>query len=193
MKTVWVLYERSDLDQNSEYDHENYSTSCRVFENFETARTAMQKLLKEYATDDNSLFDGQGNIKNLAGQCEKYYSEEDDDEEMLEDRKKFEFVDYLLNKLCLAEITQDDIDSIEEIYVTNYMYDAEITTDNGITLLIKPDDDGPFNGVYPYIHTNMFIMDDENKDYFFYVEDSFEMPCNYVSNLYINLKKVEIE
>ncbi len=193
MKSVWALYERTDFNRGNDYDYENYSTSCKVFENFDKAKSAMKNLLKGYASDDRFLFDGNGNIKEMLGQTDLYYRGASDDES-IEDRNTFKYTEDLLRKLCMSEITKDDIDGIKSFYVTNYMYDAEIkATDNEITLLMKDDDDGAFNGVLPYIHTNMFVMDDENIDYFFYLEDRFQPRREYYSNLYIDLKKVVVE
>lgn len=188
MKSVWVLYERSDLDRNSEFDYENYATDCRVFEKFEDAKNAMKKLIRDYATEKNSLFDGNGCFCEFSGEIDEYY---DDPEE--KDAELFRTVEKLLRKLCLDELSEDDIADITELYVNNYMYSAEITTADGIVLLMKGEDDGPFNGIDPYVHTNIFDMDNEDNNYFFYVEDRFKMYARFISHLYIDLKKVNIE
>ena len=194
MKSVWVLYERTDFNRGNTYDYENYTTSCRTFENFNNAKSAMKNLLRDYATDDQFIFDGEGNIKELIGEIDMYYSDDEDDEEMLEDRANFKYAEALLKKLCLSEISEDDVENIKEFYVTNYMFDAEFKViDNEITLLMKDDDDGSCNGITPYVHTNMFVMDDENRDYFFYIEDAFKMYSEFTSHLFIDLKKVDIE
>lgn len=177
MKEVWVLYERSDLNRGGEWDYQNYATSGRAFGDFETAKKAMRDLVKRYATENSSMFDGKGNIKEFAD----------------EDKDMFEYPCSLLKKLCLGELDKADIENAEEFFVTNYMFAAEISVDNGFTLLIRGDDDGPFNGVNPYVHTNMFVMDDETKDYFFYLEDMFNMYRDFTSHLFIDLKKVAAE
>lgn len=183
MKELWVLYERSNHDRGGEWDYQNYATNCRAFGDFETAKKAMQDLIKRYATEDNSMFDGEGNIKEFVDQV--YYDDEEKD--------MFEYVGSLLKKLCLGELEKADIENTKGFFVTNYVFAAEICVDNGVTLLMRGDDDGPCNGIDPYVHTNMFIMDDETKDYFFYLKDQFNMDSDFISHLIVDLKKVTIE
>ena len=61
---------------------------------------------------------------------------------------------------------------------------------NGESVLCYGVDDGPFNGFDPYIATNAFSMEEE-KDYFIYIDDLLGQ--DYSSELYIDLKKVEVK
>lgn len=184
MKDVWVLYERSDLARGGEWDYQNYATACRAFADFDTAKQAMRDTIKRYATEKSSMFDGEGNLNELLDQY--YY---DDDE-----RDTFTYVGELLRKLCLNELDDATAKAIKPLFCTTFLFAAEITTDNGEpVLLMRGDDDGPCNGVNPYVHTNLFSMNDDTKDYYFYVEDMFRMDSDFSSHLFLDLKKVSVE
>lgn len=190
MKELWVLYERSDIDRGGEWDYQNYRTSCRVFQDFGVAKKAMKELIKSYALNENSMFDGNGCIKNY--DYESYYSDDFMWPDMKEEKELFASIKELLKKLCTDELQKSELEEITDCFVTNYMYAAEITTTDEIVLLIRGDDDGPCNGINPYVHTNIFEMDNEKKDYFFYLEDMFTED-DFASHLFIDLKKVEVE
>ena len=61
---------------------------------------------------------------------------------------------------------------------------------DGESVLCYGSDDGPCNGYDPYIATNAFSMEEE-KDYYICIDDLLGQ--EYSSELYIDLKKVEVK
>lgn len=184
MKEIWVMTERSDIFYGGEYDYqnydfENYDSGCRAFADFETAKKAFRERIKRIAETDSSMFEN-GVIKNL----KKYFDHSPfdyiDTDDLSEGLTRF-FTDPTF------EIPAEEIDDMEE---TDYMVAIQI---NDGELLVRGDDDGPINGVNPYIKINCFTMDDPNKDYCIHIDDGFLMDRNFTSQLFLELRKTEIE
>ena len=77
-----------------------------------------------------------------------------------------------------------------DLYENEYMNGMIGLNYDGNSIMIYGVDDGPCNGYDPYIATNAFSMDEE-KDYYIYIDDLFGE--DYSSELYIDLKKVEVK
>ncbi len=188
MKSKWQLLIKTSLPYVCK-GAEDLKEESFTFESFESARRILRNKLKEYAYSENSMFDGKGNMIYLKKCLDNAWVPNDDDI-MYEDH---------LTKTVFAEI----YNSYKEIFkgkdtdISGYLpfytdYSMVIRFKNGM-MTIGGDDEGLLNGINPKFSTNMFDMSEE-KDYFLYVDDYFGfLEQDISSELYIDLKKVDIE
>ncbi len=64
MKSIYVLTVENNLTKQDQCDTEykNYERDIKVYTDFESAKTGMRSIIKEFATSKNDIFDGNGNI-----------------------------------------------------------------------------------------------------------------------------------
>ena len=79
MKNIWVLSVRTSLPELG-YTPADIAVTFKAYDTFEKGRDAMRDVIKNYAYNKNSMFDGEGNITYL-----KKYWEEMWDEEYIDD------------------------------------------------------------------------------------------------------------
>ena len=187
MKEVWVLYERSDLARvKGGYDWENYQTECKVFATFGAAKTAFLNRITSYGCQNSSLFDGNGGLKNM--DIGDYLSQLRYSENAGKDEAFFLNAIKALRQLCSGQ--KVDLGLLEDYKVSSWSYAVEVTKAVCETVLrITPEYDGPVNCINPYLLTNAFVMEDEYRNYCFYVEDLFHEGIKFVSHLFIDLKR----
>lgn len=188
MEKVWVLSIKTSLP-NTCKNKERLRTTMTAFTDFESAKNAFRETIKHYAFSNNSMFDGNGNIKMLNEYLNNRDSDEIDDFE--DDFGDFLTRDTLLSVYnSLLEIFKgnDTTISLPSCEFTDYMICLKY---NGYRIIIEGDFDGPCNGYDPYIKTNAFSMAEE-KDYYLYIDDLFGQE-DYASELYIDLKQVEVK
>ncbi len=205
MKNVWVLTKRADFDGEN-YDNGHIAGmkyKMKVFESFESAMAAMRDLIRKYATEKNSIFDGNGRLKNY--DYKSYYKHCGNDEFMKEDLAIFELAERIFSRFCLGTLEKKDIDEIYEmkrkfgmekndmLEATTYMYRVAFAGKKTPNLIMTGDDDGPINGIDPYIFINSLDMNDENRDYCFYIVDRFKYKEGISPALFIDLIKTTIE
>ena len=187
MKEIWVLSVRTSLPYEC-VSKDMLGTDFFAFENFSDARNAMRDTIKELAFSENAMFDGAGKIIHL----NDYINDMDDAEDANEDDYED---DYFLSKSVMIKIQDAFLKLFKgEVYdfelagsdYTDYM----ISVNSTFGIEIVGDDDGPCNGYEPYISTNAFSMKEE-KDYYLYIDDLLGQ--EYSSELYIDLKKVELK
>ena len=185
MKEIWVLSVRTSLP-NECSTKANLKTSFSAFETFPEARKAMRDTVKGFAFSKNTMFDGDGRITALDKYI-GYMYEDGEDEECCEDfltsgillKIQNAFYSIFNGENCLLDIQKNEYE--DGMIALNY---------NGESVLCYGVDDGPFNGFDPCIATNAFSMEEE-KDYFIYIDDLLGQ--DYSSELYIDLKKVEVK
>ena len=181
MKEIWVLSVRTSLP-NECSTKADLKTSFSAFETFPEARKAMRDTVKGFAFSKNTMFDGDGRITAL-----NEYMYELGDDDCCEDFLTREVLSKIQNSFysifngenCLLDIQKNEYE--DGMIALNY---------NGESVLCYGVDDGPFNGFDPCIATNAFSMEEE-KDYFIYIDDLLGQ--DYSSELYIDLKKVELK
>ena len=211
MKNTWVLSIKTSLPKVCESAGE-LKTHVFTFESFEDARAALRKALKKYAFSKNSMFDGKGNIIYFKKEVDDfveweqtYDNEEFDDTGELDDDEisndvndedsedcdyEDEYYDDELTAEKLVSINENLIsifkgeDVIPEILpkgenlMFGYIYeDGVLSTYSGY--------DGPINGCFPIIKTNMFSME-VPQHYYMYIDDAFGQDSA-SSELYIDL------
>ncbi len=191
MKEVWVLYERSDLERvKGGYDWENYQTECKVFATFDAAKTAFLNRIASYGCQNSSLFDGNGGLKNI--DTEDYLIQLGYSKNAGKDEAFFLNTIKALCQLCRGE--KVDLGLLQEYKVSTWSYAVEVTKAVCETVLrITPEGEGPVNSINPYLLTNAFVMEDEYRNYCFYVEDLFHEGIKFISHLFIDLKRRVIE
>jgi hypothetical protein len=191
MKEVWVMYERSDLERKKgNYDWQNYDTQFRVFNDFNVAKKAFLDRIAWYGMQESSLFDGDGTLNNI--DMDDYLDQLSYDDESEKVQAFFRNVIKAFRQLCRGQ--EIDITLLDDGKANSWSYDVDVyrEADGNPVLSITPQYDGPINCINPYIHTNAFVMNNEDKDYNFYIEDMFK-EISFVSHLFIDLKKVMVE
>lgn len=185
MEKAWVLSIRTSLPE-VQHNKGELKTTFYVFDSFEEAKSAFRNVVKEYAFNENTMFDGAGNIKYL----KKYFEELDMPEEPAEDWE-YPFMEIrgevskvyncIYEALAGKNVTTGDIPEYSTDYLTAIKKHEDM-------VMIVGEDDGPYNGYNPFIKTNIFNMGEE-KDYYLYIDDMLGQ--DYSSELYIDLKKAE--
>ena len=205
MKSVWVLYERTDLDRESDHYYQNYRSGCRVFTDFEDARKAMRDHIAELAAEGNSMFPGKaGELPDLEDLVQEF--NDDDLADLLPG--VISFRDLLKRFLTDPGFpkNKDDLDgyskdfpaeSIETDFENDGWQDGwsvgfAMTDSDEPELICRYLDEGPDNGITPYVYINCFIMNDPDKKYSFHLANSFR-DVEYRSHIFIDLEKVEID
>lgn len=148
-----------------------------VFDDFELAKAEMLKVIDKYVHSNNGLFDGNGGIVGLKEFIELNSSEEDFDDEFddedfddeFEDGNAGEFAEELRNSI-LSGFKQKP----ESLYWNEG--GVEIVVDSE-EVNVNSDDSFPVEDVSPTIRINMFDMTNPEKDYFFYITNTFGYEC----------------
>ena len=184
MKEIWVLSVRTSLPEEC-YSKAELKTTFSAFETFSEARKAMRDTVKGFAFSKNSMFDGEGRITALNEYMDEMYAFDDEDD-CCEDFLTREVLTKVQNSFYSIFNGEN---TVLEIYENEYQDGMLGLNYNGESVLCYGADDGPCNGYDPYIATNAFSMEGE-KDYFIYIDDLLGQ--DYSSELYIDLKKVEL-
>lgn len=185
MKEIWVLSVRTSLPDEC-CSKADLKTSFSAFETFEEARKAMRDTIKGFAFSKNTMFDGDGRITALDKYI-GYMYEDGEDEECCEDF----LTSGILLKIQNAFYSIFNGENVVlDIYENEYEDGMIALNYDGESVLCYGSDDGPYNGYDPYIATNAFSMEKE-KDYYIYIDDLLGQ--EYSSELYIDLKKVELK
>ena len=185
MKEIWVLSVKTSLPEEC-YSKAELKTTFSAFETFEDARKTMREAIKGFAFSKNSMFDGNGRITAL-DKYMGYMYEDGEDEECCED---------FLTRTMLLKIQKafysifNGENVVLDLYENEYMDGMIGLNYDGESVLCYGADDGPYNGYDPYIATNAFSMEEE-KDYYIHIDDLLGQ--EYSSELYIDLKKVEVK
>ena len=187
MKEIWVLSVKTSLPYEC-VSKDMLGTTFSAFETFSDARNAMRDTMKKLAFSKNAMFDGEGKIIHLNNYINDMEEPADADEDEYEE-------DDFLSKSIMIKIQDallklfkvEDTDfALKGCDYTNFMISV---TQSFSDIEIVGEYDGPCNGYEPYISTNAFAMKEE-KDYYLYIDDLLGQ--QYSSELYVDLKKVEI-
>ena len=187
MKESWTLTVKSSLPDVCEDDND-LKTTVSVFDSFDAARTAMREAIRGFAFSENSMFDGNGQLKEFNHFIETSYTDEFDDDEDMEE--------YLIKK-NLIKIR----DALTEIFsgkeIKPPLKPKRYTDECYLSVTIKKDSislrgayEGPENGIEPKIKTNILSMQKE-QNYYLYIDDMFAGDVKPSSELYIDLIKAE--
>ncbi|MBQ1186090.1 MAG: hypothetical protein IIX54_00170 [Clostridia bacterium] len=184
MNSIWVLTAKIHF-REGDFINDGWESYCRAFSDFNSAKREMRLLIKKYATDENDMFDGNGKITLFQDFADDYGYEHG-----------FEDIQNFLQAFFTNENFPETTDNILEISEDDEDYnDCYIACKcDKNELLIHEGEDATMTELEPYIHTNAFMMDDSDKDYFVYISDLFsreQYGCP--SRIYIDLKKVCIE
>lgn len=185
MKELWVLSVKTSLPDEC-YSKDELKLTMTAFETFEKAKKAMRDTIKDFAFSKNTMFEADGRITAL----DKYIGY------MYEDGEEEEYCEDFLTRTMLLKIQKafysifNGEKVVLDLYENEYMDGMIGLNYDGNSIMIYGVDDGPCNGYDPYIATNAFSMDEE-KDYYIYIDDLLGQ--EYSSELYIDLKKVEVK
>ena len=189
MKELWVLSERTDFERGGEWDYQNYRSKSYAFASFESAKTAMRKRIVELAKEEGSMFYG--------GTIDIVFDDDDNNGPLdlqylldgMANDENFSIpkdkCDYLFDTYGISSVDAD----FEEEGWTDWLYGFGIVPSDEPELICHGYDDGPCNGINPYVYINCFVMNNPDKKYSFHIEDGFSDNV-FTSRLYIDLEKV---
>lgn len=187
MKEKWILTIKTSLPDVC-HDEDVLKEETYTFDSFEEARLNLRHKLKEYAFQENSMFDGKGNMIYMKNYMNKVIEFETDGDEM--------------NDWLGASIAQTVLEIFSCIFEgKDVKNDFKIGTydDGNIEITLNADsisfrgiDCGPLNGYIPKADTNLFSMNEE-KDYYIYLDDMFGQWADASSEFYLDLIKVVVE
>lgn len=189
MRTIWTLTVKTSLPDTCE-TKDDLHTTAETFETFEKAKRRMREVIKELAFSENAMFDG-GYMTNFSQYIDdhKEYEEEEDEEPSTWLTAAF------LEKLhkVLHEVFSGRDEELP--FPVGKYCDMFLCTDiSSDGLLLQGYDDGPWNGINPFVKTNIFDMTEE-KNYWLYIDDLFGgcwgQACS--AELYVDLIKTELE
>ena len=207
-KSIWVMYERSDIDQGNEYEFQNYQSNSWAFTDFETARKAMRNRIAELSAGENALFDEPGEMPDL----KKYVKEmidsvliDEGDEERADALREF----YKTLRTFLTDPgfpkAKEDLNACLELFHVETIdtdFEKEGWQDGwsigfGITNAEQPElicrylgAEAVMNCITPYIYINCFIMNDPDRKYSFHIQNGFK-DLDYTSSVFLELEKVD--
>lgn len=179
MHEIWVLSIRTSLPETCIF-FGDMKTEFFAFDSFEKAKATLREKLKELALSPNAMFNGKGQITLLDKYISGMWVPEDDSD----------VDDDILSKDRLTKI-QDALTAVfsgQDGDYTDWMI-AVCVKENSVSF--RGDDDGPINGYDPVLKTNIFSME-EPQDYHLYINDRFGQYDEATSELYVDLKRVEI-
>ena len=165
----------------------------------------MRNRIVELAAGNNALFDELGEMPDLR-RFIKIYA---DDPYFAEDKIKVQELHKTLHCILTDPNypeTKDDLNACLELFPVESVdsdFKGEGWQDGfsvgfGITDSEEPElichgiDEGPMNGINPYIYINCFFMNDPDKKYSFHLANGFA-EMDYRSGVYLELEKVAIE
>lgn len=187
MEKIWVLSIRTSLPETC-HTGDVLKEETYAFDSFEKARLKVRSKLKEYAFQENSMFDGKGNMIHM-----KNYLNE-----VVEDPIDADGVDDWFG-VPHAKLVLEIFSSIFAGEDVKTVFKQGVYDDCNIEVTFKEDSIairgvgcGPINGYNPKANTNLFSMNDE-KNYYIYLDDMFGQWEDASSEFYLDLKQVEIK
>lgn len=198
MQEVWVLSEFAGLDIRQNFCIPQVVNSARSFARFEDARDALLQKLKEFSKEQTEYFDKNGRIPAFDTRISEWGdSDTDDSEEWDYDEQAIDFWEQALESLrelfCGEKIRKDYKIEVPEFDGEDACYDDLMAcwVSNG-ELCIRGVDEGPDEGINPYIHTNMLDLTDPDKNYYLIFQLGFE-EIYYQRTWSFSLRKTSIE
>ena len=187
MNTVWVLSVRTSLPTVCEHPGD-LKLEMLGFESFEKAKATLREKLKELAFATNSMFDGNGNVTLM-----KKYMEEKKDYGDSEDDSNWLSPSVGAKLLSMFHAIFSGYDVPQMLKPRTYE-DGLLAVDlDQDSIAFRGIDDGPINGYDPIANTNMLSLTEE-KDYYLYINDLFGWSADEASSeLYIDLRKIEVQ
>ncbi len=194
MKSCYVLTAETNLaESNKKSGEQVYKRNVKVFEDFDSAKTGMRSLIKEFATTKSELFDGNGNVLGFEEEFEYAIEEAEEFEESEVVLETLRNTPQILRKYCLGDKISFDEKFYAEFKTTEFEISEDLT---GWCYLNTKRFDIPFRLVDiptpPFMQINSFIMDDPEKLYIFRIRsacEEWEQP----SFIQIELRKVDVE
>ncbi len=187
MNTVWVLSICTSLPNVCEHPG-NLKLEMLGFESFEKAKAILREKLKGFAFSVNSMFDGDGNVTLM-----KKYMEEKVDYGDSEGDSNWLSASIGTKLLSMFHAIFSGSDAPQILKPCTYedgLLAVDLTQDS---IAFCGIDDGPINGYDPIANTNMFSLTEE-KDYYLYINDMFGWSADEASSeLYIDLRKIEVQ
>lgn len=185
MREIWVLSVRTSLPKTCAF-FGDMKIQYWAFDSFEKAKAALRTKLKELAFSKNAMFNGNGQITQL----EKYISEmwegEDEDDDVLSKGMLTKIHSALTDAFSGTEAPL----GIADGDYTDWMIAVRV---KGDSVCFRGEDDGPINGYDPVLDTNIFSMENA-QDYYLYINDRLgQYDGETTSELYVDLKRAEIQ
>lgn len=198
MKSTYVLTVETNLTKMLRGDCEVkvYEKDIKVFTDFESAKTGMRSIIKEFATTKNDIFDGNGSI---IGFDEEF-------ECAVEEAKFFDYsesaFEYINNipQILKSYFLGDEVSFSDIFYEEFLTCDFEMSDDcsgwSDIPLKLTGEFCLPFrlygNFNPPLMQINTFDMSDPDKTYVIRIRSACE-EWDQTAFIYLELRKVNVE
>lgn len=183
MNEIWVLTVKTSLPETCN-TYDEMTTEVSAFDSFEKGKNSLRQKLKDFAFSENAMFNGEGKIKYFAKYVEETLELDLQCGCVAKENKVFSKIQDTLTTVFQGEDT--DLDVELDTYA-DYMIGVTVK-ENEISFCGY--EDGPINGYYPTLATNLFSMKEE-KNYYLYIDDRFGQD-DATSELYIDLVKTEV-
>ena len=191
---IWVVSLRIKMPESESMAYRK--TDARAFDTFEAARKCARATLKKLAFEkENAMFDGNGTLKALAHYAEHAVEESPEEQEEWEviapGKQVWSDVVELIRAICEGrDVDLPAYSTADGEYGEYTDWLAEITySPEGF--LIYGVDDGPCNGIDPYVSTNMLQMETAQA-YHLHIDDLFGQDGT-SSELYLDILPVDLK
>ncbi len=199
MKSTYVLTVETNLTRQSQRgtDIKSCERDIKVFEDFESAKTGMRSAIKEFATSENDIFDGNGSV---VGFDEDFGNALEEAEFMYDDSDSV--LEYIKNtpEILKSHFLGDEVSFSDEFFEEFRTCDIEISDDcsgwSTIPLKLTGEFCLPFR-LYqtfspPFMQVNTFDMSDPDKTYVIRIRNACE-EWEQPAFIYLELRKVNVE
>lgn len=198
MKSTYVLTVETNLTKEPKRTTgiKAYERDIKVFTDFESAKTGMRSIIKEFATSKNDIFDGNGSIIGFDEEFER----------AVEEAKFFDYsesaFEYINNipQILKSYFLGDEVSFSDIFYEEFLTCDFEISDDcsgwSDIPLKLTGEFCLPFrlygNFNPPLMQINTFDMSDPDKTYVIRIRSACE-EWDQTAFIYLELRKVNVE
>lgn len=199
MKSTYVLTAETNLTTQSERntDVKTYERDIKVFTDFESAKTGMLSVIKEFATSKNEIFDGNGSV---VGFDEEFEYALEEAEELYDESDNV--LEYITNtsEILKSHFLGEEVSFSDEFFEEFGTCDFEISDDcsgwSDIPLNLTGEFCLPFR-LYqtfnpPFMQVNTFDMSDPEKTYVIRIRSACE-EWDQPAFIYLELRKVNVE
>lgn len=171
-----------------------YERFFKVFEDFESAKTSMRSVLKDFATSENDLFDGNGNVIGFDEDFEQAIEEAEDLYESEVEVDILKNTPEILKSFFLGDAISFSDEFYEEIGITDFEISEDLTGWEQIYDTEREVIPFRFCDIFtpPFMQINAFEMEDPEKTYVVRLRsgcEEWEQPAF----IQLELRKIDME
>lgn len=187
MKELWILTIRTSLPETC-HTGDVLKEEIYAFDDFAEARLKVRSNLREYAFQENSMFDGNGNMihmKNYMNHVIETPIYADGIDEWFGVPQAKSVLEIFSSIFAGEDVKLDFKKGVYDDCNIEVTFNADYIAMRGVGC-------GPINGYNPKADTNLLSMNEE-KDYYIYLDDMFGQLEDATSEFYLDLRKTTVE